>query len=641
MSKNKKNKKQNMAINSQVMEKSIEEKDTTSAILAKPPIDLEIKIPAEESKEEESVTTIVSKDMNDITDATSEAIDEVNTVIYAQNPLPTSEVKTIRHLDLPSESVEITATDNPSLETESNAYTMVKETKSRRKALVILLVCIFLLLLLLLFSTIFALCHIQNNTLISGISINGVDVSKLSKEEAIQKVSSAIYEKLGKPITLKHGDFETTVFAEQFDVTFDATKAVDLAYKIGRDGNIFQNNFTILASLFTKTDISPNFSYSDETLDSLIKEIETNLPDRMVEPSYYIDGNHLIITRGMNGVEIDNAQLKAQIIYCLNNLDCTDFIEIPVVSKTAQSIDINTIHSEIYKAAQDAYYTTNPYVVHPHVNGIDFAITMEEAVAMLAEEKDSYTIPLKVLSPKVTTNQIGTEAFPNLLGSYSTTYSTSNANRSTNIRLAASKINGIVIMPGETFSYNQVVGKRTAAAGFKSAAVYSNGEVTTGIGGGICQVSSTLYNAVLYANLEIVERTNHGFNPGYVSAGRDATVSWGGPDFKFKNNRNYAIKIVCSGSGGKIYFQIFGLKTDNDYEVEIQSSVVQSIAYKTVYQNDSSLAKGKSKVIQSGSNGCKSEAYKILKKNGKVISKTLLSRDTYNPHNKIVAVGTK
>ena len=260
---------------------------------------------------------------------------------------------------------------------------------------------------------------------------------------------------------------------------------------------------------------------------------------------------------------------------------------------------------------------------------------------MLTENKESYIIPLKVLSPKVTTNQIGTEAFPDLLGSFSTTYSTSNSNRSTNIRLAASKINGIVIMPGETFSYNQVVGKRTAAAGFKSAAVYSNGQVTTGIGGGICQVSSTLYNAVLYANLEIVERTNHGFNPGYVKAGTDATVSWGGPDFKFKNNRDYPIKIICSGSGGKVNFQIFGLKTDEDYEVQIQSSVIQTIAFKTVYQNDNSLAKGKTKVLQSGSNGCKTETYKILKKNGVVVSKILLSRDTYNPHNKIVAVGTK
>ena len=241
----------------------------------------------------------------------------------------------------------------------------------------------------------------------------------------------------------------------------------------------------------------------------------------------------------------------------------------------------------------------------------------------------------------MTTNDIGPEAFPDLLGSYSTTYSTRNANRSTNIRLASQKVNGTVIMPGEVFSYNTTVGKRTAASGFKSAAVYAGGEVTTGIGGGICQVSSTLYNAVLLSNLEIVERSNHGFNPGYVPAGRDATVSWGGPDFKFKNNRTYPVKIICSGTGGTINFKIFGLLEENEYEVEIQSYITKYISYRTITKNDSSLAKGQTKVLQNGSNGCKSVAYRILKQNGEVVSKTLLSQDTYNPHNKIVAVGTK
>ena len=260
---------------------------------------------------------------------------------------------------------------------------------------------------------------------------------------------------------------------------------------------------------------------------------------------------------------------------------------------------------------------------------------------MLKENQETYTIPLEISTPNITTNQIGTEAFPDLLGDFSTTYSTRNSNRSTNIRLASEKINGTVILPGETFSYNQTVGKRTAAAGFKSAAVYSNGEVTTGIGGGICQVSTTLYNAVLLSNLEIVERYNHGFQPGYVKSGTDATVSWGGPDFKFKNNRNYPIKIICSGSGGRIIIQIFGLYTDPEYEVVIQAYVTQTISYKTVYKNDSSLTKGETKVIENGSNGCKTATYKILKLNGEVVSKELISKDTYNPHNKIVARGTK
>ena len=164
-------------------------------------------------------------------------------------------------------------------------------------------------------------------------------------------------------------------------------------------------------------------------------------------------------------------------------------------------------------------------------------------------------------------------------------------------------------MPGEVFSYNQVVGERTIAAGYKEAPIYVSGEVVDGLGGGICQVTTTLYNAVVLANLEIVERSNHQFVPSYAKASRDATVVYGSIDFKFKNNRNYPIKILCSVSNGVVNFAIYGLKTADDYEVEITSRITSQT-----------------------SNYTNSEAYKILKKNGQVVSQTLLSRDTYKRH---------
>jgi vancomycin resistance protein YoaR len=213
------------------------------------------------------------------------------------------------------------------------------------------------------------------------------------------------------------------------------------------------------------------------------------------------------------------------------------------------------------------------------------------------------------MSPNVTTNMIGTEAFPDLLSSYSTNYAASNRNRTTNLILAANKINGTVIMPGETFSYNKVVGARTIAAGYKEAPIYVSGEVVDGVGGGICQITTTLYNAVVYANLEIVQRTNHQFVPSYAPASRDATVVYGSIDFQFKNNRNYPIKLVCSVSGGVANFQIFGLKQEDDCEVEISAYVT-----------------GKT------STAIYSEAYKILKRDGNVIGSELLSKDTYKRH---------
>lgn len=195
-------------------------------------------------------------------------------------------------------------------------------------------------------------------------------------------------------------------------------------------------------------------------------------------------------------------------------------------------------------------------------------------------------------------------------------------------------------MPGETFSYNSTVGERTAARGYKEAGVYLNGEVTTGLGGGICQVSSTLYNAILLANLEIVERSNHTFKPSYVPAGQDATVSWGSPDFKFKNNRNYPVRISASTSNGTIVFNVYGLKSDDDYQVKILSYEVGSIPFSTQYQETSALPAGTQKVTQAGSNGCKTQTYKVLYKNGNEVSKTLINSDTYKPHNQVVSVGT-
>ena len=162
-------------------------------------------------------------------------------------------------------------------------------------------------------------------------------------------------------------------------------------------------------------------------------------------------------------------------------------------------------------------------------------------------------------------------------------------------------------------------------------------------GGGICQVSSTLYNAVLYSNLEIVERYNHSYAVNYVPAGRDATVAYGGKDFKFKNTRTYPIKIVSSAKNGVVSITIKGLKEDMDkYEIILTSTVLSTTPNATTYENNSSLPEGTQKVIQKGYIGKKSIAYKIVKNpDGTTKSKTVLSKDTYKPMNRIVQVGTK
>lgn len=516
----------------------------------------------------------------------------------------------------------------------------------KKKHKKIILCCVIptsvLAILLLLLSTVFALININNNKIMNGISIQGIDVSNLTPDEAKQKINSIVSEHMSKQILVKHLDFEGVFPPEQFGAYLDIDGTIDLAYSFGRSGNLFENNYTILNLLLKNTSISVNVSYDDALLTSIIGELNNLLPDRILNPDYYInDDNNLIITSGRDGTIVDNDEFRLKLEVLLNDFtNSNPTMDIPTTIVKANSINIDEIYQNIYKKPADAYFTTNPYVVYPSSTGLDFDISVEEAKSIISNYQEEYNIPLKVLYPNVTTNQIGNEAFPDELSDFKTSYTTSGYSRSTNIELAAQKLNDVVIMPGETFSFNQTVGQRTKSAGFKEATAYSNGQVVQEVGGGICQVSSTLYNAVLYANLEIVERTNHGFKPSYVKPGLDATVSWGGPDFKFKNNRNYPVRIKTDTSGKILKIYIYGLKTDSDYSVTLDAQYVSNVPFKTIYQNDSSLGSGESKVIQSGSNGCKTATYKNLyDSNGILVSSECISRDTYNPHNKIIAVG--
>ena len=515
---------------------------------------------------------------------------------------------------------------------------VVKKTNVKKKIIITFSILLILIILFTL-TFIFGLVVSQSENIISGISINNIDVSGLTKSQAIEKLNSNFSNKLSSDLTLPYGDYTTTLNLESIKPELALNSAVDTAYNIGRsEGNIFLNNLKIVSTKFNKKNLVINVNFNAELFSKSIENINNEIPDKVVNSSYKIDGSNLIVENSANGYKIQDDLLKKNLENAILNNEST--VQIPLEQFEAEAVDILAIYNAIHKDAVDAYFTTNPYEIHKEEEGLDFAISIEDAQKLVSQDQATFTIPLKVLKPKVTVKNLSQEAFPDLLASYSTSYATSSANRCTNVELATKSINGYVLMPGETFSYNDTVGQRTAARGYKEAGVYLNGEVTTGLGGGICQVSSTLYNAVLLSNLEIVERTNHTFKPSYVPAGQDATVSWGAPDFKFKNNRNYPIKISATTSGKNIYFNIYGLKTDDDYEVKIVSNQVGTVPYTTSYQNTSSLPSGTQKVIQSGSNGCKTETYKILYKNGTEVSRTRINADTYKAHNQVISVGT-
>lgn len=521
----------------------------------------------------------------------------------------------------------------PLKENAEQQYTV----KSSKKKIITILICAIILVVAIFASTGFALFNINNTKIISNISIEGIEVGGLTKKEAEQKILEKIEKNVEQNIIVKTNDFEYQFQLSQIEAKYDTNKAIEDAYSIGRDGNIFKNNLEIFKRKIKNKNVEVGIDYNQELLDNIINEIAVKIPGAVEKPSYCIEDKKLTITKGKAGNTINKEKFKEEVIKRLELEKQNEPIELEIINVEPEAIDIDKIYSEVHKEAKNAYYTKDPFQVYPHVDGVDF--DLEAAREMLKEDKEEYVIDLKITTPEITTNKIGSEAFPDLLSTFSTKYDASNAPRTTNLKLAMNKLNGVVVSPGETFSYNKTLGKRTAEAGYREAGGFAGGRVVQTLAGGICQISSTLYDAVVYANLEIVERHNHMFLAGYVGAGKDATVVYGAYDFKFKNTRKYPIMLKTSIGSGVARIDVFGIKEDVEYEVEISSKILSYTPFKVVRENDSSLAPGKERVAQNGMNGCKSITYKILKLNGKEVSRTVLSSDTYDPMNKIIKVG--
>lgn len=227
------------------------------------------------------------------------------------------------------------------------------------------------------------------------------------------------------------------------------------------------------------------------------------------------------------------------------------------------------------------------------------------------------------------------------IGSF-TTKTTANQKRNTNVKLAAQAINGTVIQPGQEFSFNDTVGQRTEAKGYQGAAAYNNGEVVEEIGGGVCQVSSTLYNAVVKAGLKTTVRRSHTYEPSYVTPGTDATVSWGGPDYKFVNNSSAGIGIRASYYDQTVTVSIYGIPVlEKGVSYSLKSTKLKDTDPPTpTYEEDPTLEPGVEKVKSKGSIGSQWETRLIVTKNGEVVSQEVDHKVTYKGHAPVILRNT-
>ena len=479
--------------------------------------------------------------------------------------------------------------------------------KGKQRILIALLIFVILFLIATIFSTLFAVINMNTNKIINNVSVNGIDVSNLTKQEALEKLQNQLNDEENNKVIIKHGEFTKEVSIADISGKFNVEYGVNNSFEIGRNDNIIKDNYKTIKTMIKGENINLPFEYDEDSLSKLIDEISIELPDLATDSSYVISENKLIIKNSKDGIQIKGEEFKEELIKALSGNNKT--FEIPVEKAERKEIDIEKIHKEIYKEPVNAYYTTNPRQVFKEENGVDFALSIDEIKKILEEDKSEYEFELKTIKSQVTVQNLDSAAFPDLLATFTTTYGTADTGRNTNIALAAKSINSAVVMPGEVFSYNNLIGECSTRTGYKTSTIYLNGELSTGVGGGICQVSTTLYNAVLRANLEIVQRRNHSLGVTYVPAGHDAMVSIGSSDFKFKNNRNYPVKVVAYVGTGSVTCQIYGLKNATEYEVKLET--------KTLEKTDKKL---------------KVETYKVLYLNGKVVSRTWLSTDTYKLH---------
>ena len=280
-------------------------------------------------------------------------------------------------------------------------------------------------------------------------------------------------------------------------------------------------------------------------------------------------------------------------------------------------------------------------VINEEVSGLELDIdtTFKHLKKSIQEGLQEHTLTVIKIEPEVKAEDL--QDVNALLGSFSTRLSDSSAGRVSNIKLAAEKISGALLMPGDEFSYNKYTGKRTSDNGYKDATVIMNGEAVQGVGGGVCQVSTTLYNAVLYAGLDIVKVTNHSIPPSYVDKGRDATVSDGGLDFIFKNNYDMPVYVQSYYSNGTVTCQIYG-NIKYKQNIKIKTNIDKEGTIEEIRENDPTLSEGTQKIVERGRKSYTVSTYRVYYDvNGNEIKREKIATSYYPSKKQLVAVGTK
>ena len=463
--------------------------------------------------------------------------------------------------------------------------------------------------------------------ILDGVSVAGVPVGGLTREQALETLESRLEQVSGQVVLpLEYGSWEGEITAGAVEI--DQSVIAQTAWETGREHFLLQGGAYLAHRLGAEAgvDLALNWTESGQKeLEEKMDEADLQVGGALTNASYAVEGDKLMLTKGVTGVTIDREAAEPMVMDAMTaavsdalqgGSNPVEPVALPAHETTPQEPDFDAMYAELHAEAKSAEIDPETLEVSDHVVGIDFDVDQAKAMFDVAAEGETVEIPLTITEPEETREGLEAKLFRDLLGEGTSRVSGS-ANRKSNVKLSASACNGVVLMPGEIFSYNNTTGSRTAEKGYLGAPVYSGGASVEGIGGGICQTSSTIYYAVLHTTLEIVERHAHMYAVGYVPDGMDATVWYGASDFRFKNNTNYPVKVVTESydKNGSRYLtvKIYGTNEDGRYAVpeRIQYDYIQPTVQ---YKADASVPQGTTRVdsVQNAYVGLKAQTYRYI-----------------------------
>ncbi len=510
---------------------------------------------------------------------------------------------------------------------------------SNKKILIILAILLVIIVI-----SIFTISNMLKDKILANVYVGDVNIGMQNKDKAKDMILPNLVKYENYNITLSLEDRNLTYTAKDLGINIDDSlnNVLDNAYTFGRDGSFFSNSVNVLKSYFSDNHVLLQIKFDDEKFNSALNKLIEDNEIIASDDSYEIKDNKIYIHKGTDGNKIDYELAKTYIATAMIN-DVKN-VEVPIIESSCKKIDFEKLYDEVYVAPQNASILSgDSFEVALDKAGVFFDLEDAKSEYNKTKAGEDFIIDLKEIEAEIKVSDLENELFKNVLSTFSSSYDETVTGRVQNLKVAAERCNGTILYPGDEFSYNKALGTRTVANGFAPGHSFAaGGRVVTTIGGGICQVSSALYNVVLEADLEVTNRVAHGMYVQYVKPSLDATVVDGVIDFKFKNNRKYPVKIEASAENGTVTVTLYGIKEKNEPIIEIESVILETIPYKTIKENDSTMKKGTTKVVQEPVDGYVSEAYRIEKdSNGKEISRTLISKDKYIATNEIIKVGTK